>query len=284
MTIKTSTRLLAPLSVAAAACGATPPRALDPVAEPTSKQRAVDLLASIETGDPAPLAYVGAYKQHNLNIPDGPEGLQAVLAQLPPDSARVKTVRALQDGDFVVTHTEYNFFGPKIGFDVFRFENGKIAEHWDNLTETPKSANPSGRTMTDGPSELVDLDRTTANKQVVASFMDDILLGGRFENIGIYVAGDHYVQHNPLIGDGIRALAAGLEELASKGLAIKYDRVHKVLGEGNFVLTMSEGTLGGAPTAYYDLFRLESGKIVEHWDVIEAIPARDQWKNQNGKF
>ena len=36
-------------------------------------------------------------------------------------------------------HTDYNFFGPKIGFDIFRFEDGKIVEHWDNLQETPAS-------------------------------------------------------------------------------------------------------------------------------------------------
>jgi predicted SnoaL-like aldol condensation-catalyzing enzyme len=47
---------------------------------------------------------------------------------------------------------------------------------------------------------------------------------------------------------------------------------------------MSEGTLGGRPTAFYDLFRLEAGKLVEHWDTIETIPAREQWKNANGKF
>jgi predicted SnoaL-like aldol condensation-catalyzing enzyme len=47
----------------------------------------------------------------------------------------VNTVRVLQDGDFVATHTEYNFFGPKAGFDIFRFENGLIVEHWNNLQE-----------------------------------------------------------------------------------------------------------------------------------------------------
>lgn len=47
---------------------------------------------------------------------------------------------------------------------------------------------------------------------------------------------------------------------------------------------MSEGKFGGKPTAYYDLFRVENNKIVEHWDVLETIPAKDQWKNKNGKF
>jgi predicted SnoaL-like aldol condensation-catalyzing enzyme len=47
---------------------------------------------------------------------------------------------------------------------------------------------------------------------------------------------------------------------------------------------MSEGEYGGVATAFYDLFRVEGGKIAEHWDTIEPIPARELWKNPNGKF
>ena len=65
---------------------------------------------------------------------------------------------------------------------------------------------------------------------------------------------------------------------------LSYHTIHKVLAEGNFVLTMSEGKLGGNPTAYYDLFRLENGQIVEHWDVIAPILPKSEWKNDNGKF
>jgi predicted SnoaL-like aldol condensation-catalyzing enzyme len=57
-----------------------------------------------------------------------------------------------------------------------------------------------------------------------------------------------------------------------------------VLGEGNFVLVVSEGSFGGRHTSFYDLFRLEKGKIAEHWDTIDSIPPREQWKNSNGKF
>lgn len=250
----------------------------------TRKQQSIDFLKSIETGDQGPLAYVGAYRQHNPGIPDGLAGLGAVLQQLPKGSARVRVARVLQDGDYVVTHTDYDFFGPKIGFDIFRWEGGKIAEHWDNLQEKAASANASGRTMIDGPTEVTDLDKTEANKALVRGFVEDVLLGGRMDKLGAYCQGDHYLQHNPLVADGLAALGAALEYLAKQGKAIKYDRIHRVVGEGNFVLVVSEGTFGGAPTSYYDLFRVEGGKIVEHWDTIEAILPRDQWKNENGKF
>ena len=61
-------------------------------------------------------------------------------------------------------------------------------------------------------------------------------------------------------------------------------RLHRVLAEGNFVLSVSEGSLGGVHTSFYDLFRVAGGKIVEHWDTIEAVPPRSEWKNDNGKF
>ena len=66
---------------------------------------------------------------------------------------------------------------------------------------------------------------------------------------------------------------------------MQYDQVHQVIGEGNFVLTASEGKFGkGDHVAFYDLFRLENGKIVEHWDIIQPIPPKEEWKNDNGKF
>lgn len=65
---------------------------------------------------------------------------------------------------------------------------------------------------------------------------------------------------------------------------MKYDRIHKVLGEGDFVLVISEGALAGRHSAFYDLFRVQAGKIAEHWDVIETIPPASQHKNGNGKF
>ncbi len=250
------------------------------------QQQVIDLLKSIETGDGAPVAVIDAkkYTQHNLAVADGLAGFGALLAQLPKGSARVNTVRAFRDGDFVFTHTDYDFFGPKIGFDIFRFENGKVVEHWDNLQEKPSAPNPSGHTMTDGPTDATDLDKTEANKSTVRSFVDDILVHGRLEKLAGYYDGDHYVQHNPKIADGLSGLGAALEAMAKAGVAMKYDRVHRVLGEGNFVLAVSEGSFAGAHTAFYDLFRVQNGKIAEHWDTIETIPAKDQWKNQNGKF
>ena len=63
-----------------------------------------------------------------------------------------------------------------------------------------------------------------------------------------------------------------------------YSAPHKILGEGNFVLTTSEGKFTGKATSYYDLFRIENRKIAEHWDVMETLLPESEWKHQNGKF
>jgi len=252
----------------------------------TPKEQVARLLKSIETGDAAPIAYVNPnkYIQHNLAVGDGLSGFGAVLQQLPAGSAKVNTVRLLEDGEYVVAHTVYNFFGPKIGFDVFRFEDGKIVEHWDNLQPTPDQPNPSGRTMTDGATEVADLEKTDANKAVVTAFVNDVLVNGKLDKLSSYFDGDNYLQHNPAIADGLSGLGAALKAMAEQGITMKYTRVHKVLGQGNFVLVISEGEFADKPTSFYDLFRVHQGKIAEHWDTIETIPARADWKNPNGKF
>lgn len=251
----------------------------------TNREKVVQLLKSIETGDPGPVSYINPkkYIQHNLSAADGLAGFGALLKQLPKGSAKVKVIRAFEDGDFVFAHTDYDFFGPKIGFDVFRFESGLIVEHWDNLQETVEKT-PSGHTMVDGPATARDLDKTQSNKALVRTFVSDILVNGKMDRLAGYFDGDNYIQHNPQVADKVSGLGAALQAMAKQGITMKYDKTHKVLGEGNFVLALSEGSFAGKHSAFYDLFRVEDGRIAEHWDVIQAIPPKEEWRNPNGKF
>ncbi len=253
--------------------------------ELSKKQKAVALLESLETGDQTPVSYINPnkYIQHNLAVGDGLAGFGAVLQNAPEGGFKANVVRSFEDGDFVFTHTIYDFFGPKIGFDLFRFEDGLIVEHWDNLIEV-LPANPSGHTQTDGATTITDLDKTAENKSMVQDFLETILMKGEFDKLGNYFDDDNYIQHNPSIGDGLSGLGKALEEMGKAGIKMEYHKIHKVVGEGNFVLALSEGKFAGKETAYYDLFRIENGKIAEHWDVMADIPAKSEWKNQNGKF
>jgi predicted SnoaL-like aldol condensation-catalyzing enzyme len=246
------------------------------------KQIVRDFLKSLETRDPAPLAHVKRYVQHNLAIEDGLEGLAKLVRALPPGATKVRTLRLIEDDDHVVAHSEYELFGPAVGFDVFRFEGDQIVEHWDNLSERALRPNPSGRTQLDGPTEVVDLGLTAANKRLVGAFVATVLIDQQFDRAPAFV--DGFIQHNTQIADGLPALAVALHLRAMNGSATVYHKIHKVLGEGNFVLTVSEGTLGRKPTAFYDLFRVADGRIAEHWDVLETIPPRELWAHRNGKF
>jgi predicted SnoaL-like aldol condensation-catalyzing enzyme len=267
------------------ACEFTPMNSEQSI-EPSNKEKAVALLNSIETGDQSAVSYVNPtkYTQHNLMVADGLAGFGAVLQALPKDSAKVNVIRAFTDGDYVFTHTDYNFFGPKIGFDIFKFEEGLIVEHWDNLAEKSTTPNPSGRTQIDGPTKAQDLDKTEKNKALVANFVNTILVKGEFDKLSSFFDGDNYLQHNTMITDGLSGLGQALEAMAKNGIIMVYSTNHKILGEGNFVLSISEGSFAGKPTSFYDLFRVENGKIVEHWDVMETIAPKEEWKNTNGKF
>jgi predicted SnoaL-like aldol condensation-catalyzing enzyme len=252
----------------------------------SNKDKAVAVLNSIESGDQQAVSYINAahYTQHNLAVGDGLAGFGAALQALPKDSAKVNVVRAFTDGNYVFSHTDYNFFGPKVGFDIFRFEDGLIVEHWDNLTVKADEPNPSNRTQLDGTTVLADLNKTAENKALVAHFVDAILVKGEMDKLTTFIDADNYLQHNTQIADGLAGLGAAFEAMAQQGISMVYTKNHTVLGEGNFVLSVSEGTFADAPTSFYDLFRVEGGKIVEHWDVIETIPAQKEWKNNNGKF
>jgi predicted SnoaL-like aldol condensation-catalyzing enzyme len=112
--------------------------------------------------------------------------------------------------------------------------------------------------------------------------IEDVLMGQNPDNITNYIAED-YVQHNPGIDNGLVGIQAAVDYLISINNMFQYNTIHKVIGEGNFVLTVSEGTWNGTSNAFYDLFRMENGKAVEHWDVIQPVPTTGL-ANNNGMF
>ncbi len=243
------------------------------------------LLKSIETGDSGPLAVVdeAKYIQHNPQTHEGSEGLAALFKRLSKTEPRVNVVRAFEDGDFVFAHTEYDFASRKIGFEVFRFEDGRAVEHWDNIQER-QGPNISGRSMVDGPTEATDLELTESSRAIVRTFVETALVGGQPDRLADFIEEGAYAEHNPRLGDGQSAFRAALEAQDKGRRNIDYQRIHRVLAEGDFVLCVSEGRRGGVHSAFYDLFRVADEKIVEHWDTTEKIAPRSEWKNENGKF
>lgn len=243
------------------------------------------LLKSIETGDPGPVAVVNEakYVQHNPQTHEGSEGLADLFKRLSKTNPRVNIVRAFEDGDFVFAHTEYDFARRNIGFEVFRFEDGRAVEHWDNI-QPRQGPNQSGRTMVDGPTEPDDHALTETNRAFVRSFVETVLIDGQLDRLTEFVDGDAYAEHNPRLGDEVSALRSALQAVDTGSRHIDYHRIHRILAEGNFVLCVSEGKSDDVHSAFYDLFRIEKGKVVEHWDTTERVAPRSAWKNDNGKF
>ncbi|MBW3097961.1 nuclear transport factor 2 family protein [Pseudohoeflea coraliihabitans] len=224
--------------------------------------------------------------QHNPMFANGLEAQKGVVGFLAGSGDfKAEYFRVIADDDLVAVHARYEGFGPTpvIGFDVFRVEDGKIAEHWDNLIDE-QPVNPSGRSQIDGATEIKDRELTAQNKAKVEDFLTRALINHEQVDFTQYINPTNYLQHNPQVADGLDGFGAFMAEMAKQGISMDYTEIHEVIGEGNFVLALSEGTLGEDAMAFYDLFRLEDGLIVEHWDVIAPMPGPDAAHNEAGKF
>ena len=228
------------------------------------------------------------YTQHSTGVADGPDGFveffEDFLARNPDRDIRI--VRAFEDGDSVFLHAHQTLGGGAtqwVTADLFDTDDqGRIVEHWDVIQEYVE-ANPSGRSMVDGPTEPTDLDKTDANKALVQAFIDDVLIAGQSDQITDYVSLETYHQHNPTIADGLDGLDEAVAARAERGETMTYARIHKLIGCGSFVAALSEMTMAGTPMATVDLFRVADGRIVEHWDAMEPIPTPETARN-SGKF
>jgi predicted SnoaL-like aldol condensation-catalyzing enzyme len=212
------------------------------------------------------------YLQHNPMFPSGTATLHKILEIPGLDYTRV---RSISEGDLVVTHSRYVGFGPTpmIAFDIFRTKDGKIVEHWDAM-QAEEEKTVSGRTQTDGPTEARDLDRTAANKKLVEDFFADVLYGHKMDKLTAYISTETYHQHNPGVGDGLAGFGKLMADLARAGHSMVYAKTYRFVAEGDLVFTHSEGTFAGRHVVFADLFRVEDGKIVEHWDVLQDVPEK----------
>ncbi|WP_343563807.1 nuclear transport factor 2 family protein [Kiloniella sp. b19] len=228
------------------------------------------------------------YTQHSTGVGDGKEGfIKFFRLFLERNPVRdIQIIRAIEDGSNVFLHVYQNLNDGEaqwVTADLFDTDDqGRMIEHWDVIAPY-ESANPAGRTMIDGPTEVQDLDKTDANKAHIETFMQEVLVGRRFERVPEFISTETYLQHTPNMKDGIQGLVEHVEEFKKQGIEPKYHKVHKIIGQGNFGVGFSHVQRGQSHFAVFDIFRVEKGKIVEHWDVEEKILAPEEWNN-SGKF
>ena len=115
--------------------------------------------------------FADQFVQHDPNIPDGLAGLRQYAANIAASpGARIRIYRTLEDGDLVLLHSKYEGLNGQVAalvaFDLFRFKDGKIVEHWGGQ-EPESPPNPSGHTQVDGPTDIIDRDKTEENRELV---------------------------------------------------------------------------------------------------------------------
>ena len=210
------------------------------------------------------------YIQHNPMVKTGKRGFLETLAflkQMPPPRTDVSPIiRIIAEEHFVALHLAVEIGGKEtVVLDLFRLSEGKLAEHWDAIEVQPLESLNS-HTMTDGEREILDHHLTDENKSLVSNYYRDIWIDGNTDRLQQYFSPD-LVQHIPEIADGLSGLENYFRE---HELSLK--KVHRVIGEGNFVLAQLEVQLQDNPFVFYEILRIADGKIAEQWRVKQQIP------------
>src|SRR5580704_10424680 len=140
------------------------------------------------------------FVQHDPNIGDGLPGLRAFITELANSpTTNITIYRTTVDGDIVMLHSKYEgwpgFSRPVIAFDLFRFKGGKIVEHWGGQT-SESVPNLSGHTQVDGPTAVIDRERTEANRTLVRNFKQVVTVELRFDRVDEFIGGDSYIQQD----------------------------------------------------------------------------------------
>ncbi|GAB3327932.1 nuclear transport factor 2 family protein [Larkinella ripae] len=207
------------------------------------------------------------YIQHSPTVKPGKTGLLEALrylSQLPkPPTPSKPFMRILAEADYVVTNLSFEQGGKrKAMVDLFRLRNGQLVEHWDAIEDQPDTTR-NGHPMLEGPTEIEDAGLTEQNKEIASAFFQAVFVDRTFERLPAFVSPD-LIQHQPEIADGM----AGLQQyLQLKTEDFTVQQVHRILAEGNFVVVQSEGRFDQKPYAFFHIFRLSAGKIVEQWCV-----------------
>ena len=243
-------------------------------------EKATALLRAIASGDGelstrdiSPDGFV----QHDPSVADGVAGLRE-QAPRSGSGGRLEIVRVLEDGPFVVAHGRNGADEGEVFFAVFRFENGVLVEHW-RFAAPVAPPNESGHTQTDGPTEPGGGQDTDRVKAVVRDYYETVHIGGQHDQIGHYMWNDVQIRHEPGVRDGVAAFERDLAVLIRSRTI---DEIALLVGQGDLVFIAAKGTHEGEPCAYIDLYRVEAGKLVEHWGFPQAVPPREASKNGNG--
>jgi predicted SnoaL-like aldol condensation-catalyzing enzyme len=132
------------------------------------------------------------------------------------------------------------------------------------------------------PASATDAATQEANKKTVLEFYEMALNRKDFDAAAKFI-GPRYVQHNPTAPDGPEGFKAFLNFLREK-FPDSHSEIKRVFADGDYVIlhVHSVREKGSGGRAVVDIFKLQDGKIVEHWDVVQDVPEKSA--NANGMF
>jgi predicted SnoaL-like aldol condensation-catalyzing enzyme len=213
--------------------------------------------------------FANPYIQHNQALANGVESLREFkMANVP--GAETTILRCFADKDMVFFQEKVQALMPQAldFWDLYRLEEGKIVEHWDTYQISSGAHPATGHTLFDGPTESSSPELTEVTRAFILKLVNNVFVCRKTEELGLYVS-PNVIQHAPGVEDGVESWMKHLKVSQWFTGDIQYDVVRRLVVEGNFAVSCSQGTVGNEPHHFWDMWRVENGKVAEHWNATK---------------
>ncbi len=192
-----------------------------------------------------------------------------------PPNFRFEVIRSFEDDGRLFMHVAQNPDGQENWVTMSLIDVGAEGAGVLHQVTTPVrvTGNPD-HTMVGGPRLITESAARTATKAAVREFVDTILVRGETDRFDERVDMIRFRSHNPRIPGGGASLRRLIEAEQACAEPLRYLKVHDIVGCANYAAAFSTIEFRGRRYEACDLFRVDDGRIAEHWDIAEASDER----------